>query len=143
MSLLLILAATATLTPPLELRADIVRDRFLRVELVARVPDRVLITPRTVLGCYIEVAISDSTGQYLGWFGPRASCATPKPTEFQALETGENSELFGVEIDILAPERVRFRDQGGEVGRLEPNREYRLVVTYHNTDNKSLDAIAK
>jgi hypothetical protein len=148
--LLLLLATAAAVAAPLEMRVDIAQSRFLRVELVARGSKRVLVTPRTTLGCYIEVAVWDSTGNYIGWFGPRANCPTPAPADFQMLGTGtadvadaDGAALFGVEIDILVPERVRFRDDGGEVGKLQPGHEYRLVVTYHNNDAETLDVKAK
>jgi len=145
MSFLAAAVAAATLAGSLELRAAIVEGRYLQVDLVARGPIPVLLTPRTSLGCYVEVEIQDPSGQKVGWFGPRASCPTPVQSEYQLLwsRSDMGSQLFGVEIDILAPGRVRLVSEDGEVGDLDPSRQYRLVVTYHNHDSTFLTARTK
>ncbi len=52
-------------------------------------------------------------------------------------------ELFGTEIDILAPQRVRLRIDGSEAYGLDPDRDYRFVVTYHNDDAEQLSSQRK
>ena len=145
MSLLAATVAAAAISGSLELHTQIVRDHFLQIFLVARGSTPVLVTPRTTLGCYIEVELQDPSGAGIGHLGPRASCPTPRESEFRLVgnSTDFGSELFGVEIDILASGRVRLVSADGEVGELDSGREYLLVVTYHNDDATFLTARSK
>ena len=137
--------AAATLAGSVNLRALIVRDHFLQVVIVTEASVPVLLTPRTSLGCYIEVEIQDPNGQKVGWFGPRATCATPSLSEYVMLwnQLDMGAQLFGVEIDVSTPGRVRLVSADGEAGKLDPGREYRLVVTHHNDDAKLLTSRGK
>ena len=145
MSLLAVTMAAVTLAGSLDLQTQVVRGRFLQVLLVAQGSTPVLVTPRTTLGCYVEVEIQDSSGQRVGHFGPRASCSIPDQSEYVLFWNSADfgSQLFGVEIDILAPGRIRLANLDGEVGDLDPARDYRLVITYQNDDVRFLNKLTK
>jgi hypothetical protein len=130
----------ATLASSLGLHVQVAKGRYLQVVLVPQGPAPVLITPRTTLGCYVEVEILDATGQYIGRFGPMATCSIPEQSEFRLFWNDRDfgAQLFGVELDIFAPGRIRLASLGGEVGDLDPERDYQLVVTYHNDDARYL-----
>jgi hypothetical protein len=140
-----VLLLVATVASSLELRAEVVGDRILQVLLVPRGPVPVVTTTRTILGCYLEVEVQDSRGVPIGHIGPRASCAAPRFREFRALWSGESpdstgAQVFGVQFDLLAPDRVRI---GPKEEGLESGQEYRIVVTYRNDDATVLSSKEK
>jgi hypothetical protein len=140
---LLALAAllAASLATPVEVRTGVVDGRFLQVLVIARGQTPVVLVPRTILGCYIEVDIQDTQGISIGHFGPRAQCTAPGSSDYAVFRPGE---LFGVQLDILGPETVRLVSaELDNVAQLEKGREYRFVVTYHNDENRSLSAQTK
>ena len=145
MALNLVLLA-AILANSLELRAQMIGGHVLQVLLIphGRVP--VMMTTRTFLGCYIEVQVQDAQGIIIGHIGPRATCTTPSLPEFQRLIPDDaglplGGQVFGAEFDLLSPGRVRL--ESDEMVGLVPGQDYRLVVLYHNYDEKFLGAKRK
>ena len=141
MPLTVLLLAATLLAGPLELRARLVGESVLEVLVVTHGSAPVLVTPRTTLGCYLEVEVQDSTGAVVGHFGPRANCPTPSEGDFRILvgDVDAGAQLFGVDLDVLAPGRLRL-NAGSEEAEWEAGREYRFVVSYHNEDARILSA---
>jgi hypothetical protein len=126
-----------------EVRAQLVRGHFLQVLIVSHGSLPVLVTPHAILGTYLEVEIQDAAGLYLGHLGPLSTCPGPIESDFQVFSSDETtgSPVFGTELDLSMKDRFRLiAANGDETYDLEPGREYRLVVTYHNEDGRWLDA---